>query len=52
MIKATNLPGKSIKDKNDIVAVLTNTKVNTRRIQQIAKRESTLEIFREISESS
>jgi len=52
MIKANILPEKSIKVKNDILAVITDTKVNTRRLQQIARRDNTLEIFKEISESS
>jgi len=49
MIKATILPEKRLKDKSDIVEVLTNTRVNVRQIRQIAKRESTLEIFKGIS---
>jgi len=49
-IKATILPEKSIKDKNDIVEALANTRVNVRKIRQIAKRESTVEIFNGISE--
>jgi hypothetical protein len=45
MIKATIPPERSFKDKNDIAAILANTKVNVRTIRQIAKRETTLEIF-------
>ena len=49
MIKAIILPEKRLKNKSDIVEVLTNTRVNVRQIRQIAKRESTLEIFKGIS---
>jgi hypothetical protein len=48
MIKATVPRERSQKDKDDIRAILTNTTVNTRRIRDSAKRESTIEIFREI----
>ena len=48
MIKATLSPERSLKDKNDIAAILANTRVNVRTIRQIAKREKTLEIFNEL----
>ena len=52
MIKATLPPERSLKDRNDIAAIVANTKVNFRMIRQIAKRETTLEIFDEIRRSS
>jgi len=48
MIKATVPRERSQKDKDDISAILTNTRVNKRRILSQARRESTIEIFREI----
>jgi len=48
MIKATVPRERSQKDRDDIRAILANTRVNKRRILNQARRESTLEIFREI----
>jgi hypothetical protein len=48
MIKATVPRERSQKDKDDIRAILANTRVNKRRILDQARRESTIEIFREI----
>jgi hypothetical protein len=48
MIKATVPRERSQKDKDDISAILANTRVNKRRILSQARRESTIEIFREI----
>lgn len=45
MIKSTLPPERSLKDKDDIAAILANTKVNVRTIRETAKRETTLEIF-------
>ncbi len=49
MIKATRPVGRSEKDREDIRAILTNTRVNKRHIQQAARREATLDIFKGIS---
>jgi hypothetical protein len=48
MIKARVPRERSQKDRDDIRAILANTRVNKRRILIGARRESTLEIFREI----
>jgi hypothetical protein len=48
MIKATVPRERSQKDKDDIRAILANTRVNKRRILNQARREGTIEIFREI----
>src|SRR5438445_4993041 len=48
MIKATVPRERSQKDKDDIRAILANTRVNKRRILNQARRERTIEIFREI----
>lgn len=48
MIKATMPRERSQKDRDDIKAILANTRVDKRRIIDQAKRESTIEIFREI----
>jgi hypothetical protein len=47
MIKATVSPQRRAQDRDDITAILTNNKVNTRKIRQRARRESTLQIFDE-----
>jgi hypothetical protein len=52
MIKATLPRERSQKDKDDIVAILAFTRVNRRRILDQARREGTLEIFREILSSA
>ncbi len=49
MIKATLPPERSGKDKNDILAILANTRVNVRRIERLARMDNTLKIFKEIS---
>jgi len=48
MIKATIPDEKSLKDKNDIIAILANTKVDLQTIQRSARRESSLELFNNI----
>lgn len=48
MIKATIPAERSFKDRNDIAAILVNTKVNVRTIREVAKKETTLEIFNKI----
>lgn len=48
MIKATLPPERSIKDKNDILAILANTRVDLRRIERLARKDNTFEIFRTI----
>jgi hypothetical protein len=48
MIKATVPRERSQKDKDDVRAILANTRVNKRRILNQARREGTIEIFREI----
>jgi hypothetical protein len=52
MIKATIPRERSQKDRDDITAMLANTKVNKQRILDQARREGTIEIFREILESA
>jgi len=52
MIKATVPRERSQKDRDDIRAILANTKVNKRRILDQARREGTIEIFHEILEST
>jgi hypothetical protein len=51
MIRATIPRERSQKDRDDIIAILANTRVNKRRILDQARREGTFEIFREILES-
>ena len=48
MIKATLPRDRSIKDKNDIVAILAHTRINMRAIERSARKASTIEIFNEI----
>jgi hypothetical protein len=48
MIKATVPSERSQKDREDIRAILANTRVNKRKIIDRARKESTIEIFREI----
>jgi hypothetical protein len=52
MIKATVPRERSQKDRDDIRAILANTRVNKRKILDQARRESTIEIFREILRST
>jgi len=49
MIKVTTPPERTLKDKNDIRAVLKHTKVNVKAIEKRAQRESTLIIFKELT---
>ncbi len=49
MIKATVSEERAANDKADIQGVLANTRVNRRKIIQAAKRETTLEIFRNVA---
>ena len=48
MIKATVPRERSQKDRDDIRAILANTKVDRRRIVKAATQESTIEIFKKI----
>jgi hypothetical protein len=48
MIKATVPRERSQKDMEDIRAILANTRVNKRKIMDRARKENTIEIFREI----
>jgi len=48
MIKATIPRERSQKDREDVRAILANTKVNKRKILDRARKEDTIEIFREI----
>jgi hypothetical protein len=52
MIKATIPKERSQKDRDDIIAILANTRVNKKRILNQARREGTIEIFQEILEST
>ncbi len=51
MIKATRPRERSLKDRDDIKAIMVNTKVNRNKIVKEARRQSTLGIFRELAES-
>lgn len=48
MIKATLPRERSQKDRDDIRAIVANTRIDKRRILKQAKQESTIEIFKEI----
>ncbi len=48
MIKATVPRERSQKDRDDIRAIFANTRVNTRRILDQARRDGTVELFKEI----
>lgn len=50
MIKATVPSERAQKDRDDVRAILDRTKVDTKQITQKARGESTLEIFRQLSE--
>jgi hypothetical protein len=52
MIKATIPRERSQKDRDDIRAILANTRVNRKRILDQARREGTTEIFQEILKST
>jgi len=47
MVKATRPRERSLKDRDDIRAIISNTKVDKRKILRIARRETTLTIFQE-----
>ncbi len=47
MVKATRPRERSLKDRDDIRAIIANTKVDKRKILRIARRETTLTIFQE-----
>jgi hypothetical protein len=49
MIKVTVPPERVLKDKDDIRAILKNIKVNVKAIEKRARRESTLNIFKELT---
>lgn len=48
MIKATIPRERSQKDKEDIQAILANTRVSKRKILDQARKQSTIEILREV----
>ena len=48
MIRATLSPERSVKDKNDVLAILANTGVDVRRIERLARKDGTLDIFTKI----
>ncbi len=48
MIKATIPRERSQKDRDDIKAIIANTRFNKRKILNQARKDSTIEIFREI----
>src|SRR5207244_705394 len=48
MIKATIPVERSQKDRDDIKAIIANTRFNKRKILNQARKDSTIEIFREI----
>ena len=48
MIKATLPRERSLKDREDIRAIIHNTEVDKRRIFRLARRETTLTIFHEV----
>jgi hypothetical protein len=52
MIKATVPRERSQKDREDIIAILANTKVNKRKILAQARKEGTIMIFREIFQAA
>ncbi len=52
MIKATVPRERSQKDREDIIAILANTKVNKRKILVQARKEGTIMIFKEIFQAA
>jgi hypothetical protein len=46
MIKATRSPERAIKDREDVKAILTFTKLNISLIKKRAQKDNTLEIFK------
>lgn len=48
MIKATRPAERSFKDREDVNHILANTRVNKRKILELAQRQSTMEIAKEI----
>jgi hypothetical protein len=51
MIKATRPRERSLKDRDDIKAIMIFSKVNRTKIVKEARRQTTLGIFRELAES-
>jgi len=49
MIKVTVPPERALKDKDDVKAILKHTKVSIKTIEKRAQRESTLNIFKELT---
>jgi hypothetical protein len=52
MVKATVPRERSLKDRDDIRAILANTRVSKKKILDRARKEGTIEIFREILTST
>jgi hypothetical protein len=52
MIKATIPRERSLKDRDDLRAILANTRVSKRKVLDQTRKESTTEIFREILSST
>jgi hypothetical protein len=52
MVKATVPRERSLKDRDDIRAILANTRVSKRKVLDRARREGTIEILREILSST
>ena len=50
MIKATHPRERSLKDKDDIRAIIRHTRIDKRKILRTAKRDTTLTIFTSLSE--
>ncbi len=48
MIKATRPAERSFKDREDVKQILANTRVNKRKILELARQQGTVEIAREI----
>jgi len=48
MIKATHPASRSYKDREDIIQILANTRVNKRSILKLARQQSTLDLANEI----
>ncbi len=52
MIKASLLPERSVKDREDVKAILAFTKVDIKAVKRHAQKENTTEIFKTLIESS
>ncbi len=50
MIKATRPRERSLKDRDDVKAIIANTKINRNKIVKQARNHTTLEIFRELAQ--